>query len=59
MDHIGFEVDNLEAFCQQLEAKGVTLDRPYTRIDELGIAIAFLTDPDGTYIELTEGLDNY
>ena len=59
LDHIGFEVDNLEAFCQALEAKGVTFDRPYTRIDALNIAIAFLTDPDGTYIELTEGLDNY
>ena len=59
LDHIGFEVDNLEAFCKQLEAKGITFDRPYTRIDELDIAIAFLTDPDGTYIELTEGLDNY
>ena len=59
LDHIGFEVDNLEAFCQALEAKGVTFDRPYTRIDALNIAVAFLTDPDGTYIELTEGLDNY
>jgi len=56
LDHIGFEVDNLEAFCRQLEEKGVTFDRPYTRIDDLGIAIAFFTDPDGTYIELTEGL---
>ena len=59
LDHIGFEVDNLEAFCERLAAKGVTFDRPYTRIEELGIAIAFFTDPDGTYIELTEGLDNY
>ena len=59
LDHIGFEVDGLEAFCKKLEAKGVTFDRPYRRIDELRIAITFLTDPDGTYIELTEGLDNY
>ncbi len=29
----------------------------YTEIESLGIAIAFLTDPFGTYIELTEGLD--
>ena len=59
LDHIGFEVDGLEAFCKRLEAKGVTFDRPYRQIDGLGVAIAFLTDPDGTYIELTEGLDNY
>jgi catechol 2,3-dioxygenase-like lactoylglutathione lyase family enzyme len=56
MDHIGFEVRNLEAFCKQLEASGITLDRPYTKVPALGIAIAFLTDPWGTYIELTEGL---
>ena len=58
-DHIGFEVEGLEAFCERLEAQGITLDRPYTRIDELNIAIAFLTDPWGINIELTEGLDNY
>ena len=56
LDHIGFEVRNLEAFCKQLEASGITLDRPYTKVPALGIAIAFLTDPWGTYIELTEGL---
>lgn len=59
LDHIGFEVNDLEAFCKTLEARGVTFDRPYTRIEELNLAIAFFTDPDGTYIELTEGLDNY
>ena len=58
-DHIGLEVEGLEAFCKQLEAQGITLDRPYTRLDELDIAIAFLTDPWGITIELTEGLDNY
>lgn len=56
LDHIGFEVKNLEAFCQQLEAGGLKLDRGYTKVPALGIAIAFLTDPWGSYIELTEGL---
>lgn len=59
LDHIGFEVDNLEAFCRELEAKGVTFDRPYGRVDALNISIAFFTDPFGTYIELTEGLDGF
>lgn len=58
LDHIGFEIDNLQAFCRELEAKGVVLDRGYREIPSLGIAVAFLTDPWGTYIELTEGLDN-
>ena len=57
VDHIGFEVKNLEAFTKQLQAGGVKLDRPYTKVEALGIAIAFVTDPWGTYIELTEGLD--
>ena len=58
IDHIGFEVKNLEAFCKQLEAQGVKFDRGYTFIPQIGFAIAFLTDPFGTYIELTEGMDN-
>jgi catechol 2,3-dioxygenase-like lactoylglutathione lyase family enzyme len=57
LDHIGFEVDNLEAFCKRLESMGIKLDRPFTKVDALNISIAFITDPWGTYIELTEGLD--
>ncbi len=55
MDHIGFEVKNLEAFCRQLQAKGIKLDVSYRKED--GVGTAYLTDPAGTYIELTEGLD--
>ena len=55
LDHIGFEVANLEAFCKELEAKGITFDRPYGKLAS-GFGLAFLTDPWGTYIELTEGL---
>jgi catechol 2,3-dioxygenase-like lactoylglutathione lyase family enzyme len=58
IDHIGFEVKNLEAFCKQLEAQGIKFDRPYGFIPQIGFAIAFLTDPFGTYIELTEGMDS-
>jgi catechol 2,3-dioxygenase-like lactoylglutathione lyase family enzyme len=58
LDHIGFEVKGLEAFCKQLEAQGIKFDRPYGFIPQIGFAIAFLTDPFGTYIELTEGMDN-
>ena len=48
---------DLEAFCKTLEAAGVTFDRPYAKLPALGIAVAFFTDPFGTYVELTEGLD--
>jgi len=57
LDHVGFEVRNLEAFTKKLEADGVKLAVPYRQVPALGIAIAFFTDPWGTYIELTEGLD--
>jgi catechol 2,3-dioxygenase-like lactoylglutathione lyase family enzyme len=57
LDHIGFEVRNLEEFAKKLEAGGVRFDVPYRKVPALGIAIAFFTDPWGTYIELTEGLD--
>ena len=57
LDHIGFEVKNLAEFCKRLEAKGVKFDVPYRAVPQLGISLAFLTDPWGTYIELTEGLD--
>jgi catechol 2,3-dioxygenase-like lactoylglutathione lyase family enzyme len=56
LDHIGFEVKNLEEFCRKLEAAGQKFDRPYGRLPNSTTAIAFLTDPWGTYIELTENL---
>jgi len=57
IDHIGFEVKGLEAFTKKLEAQGIKLASPYRQVPALGISIAFITDPWGTYIELTEGLD--
>ncbi len=56
LDHIGFEVHDLEAFSKKLEASGVKLDTPYRKMPQLGLALVFLTDPWGTRIELTEGL---
>ena len=58
LDHIGFEVKDLERFCKKLEAAGVKLDRPYSKT-AAGLGLAFLTDPWGTTIELNEGLDRY
>lgn len=57
VDHIGFEVKNLEAFTKNLEAQGIRLAAAYRHVPALGVAVAFFTDPWGTYIELTEGLD--
>jgi catechol 2,3-dioxygenase-like lactoylglutathione lyase family enzyme len=57
VDHLGFEVRGLEAFVKKLQAQGVEFDVPYTNIAELGVALAYLYDPFGTYLELTEGLN--
>ena len=57
LDHIGFEIDNLEAFCKRLEAEGIPLSVSYRQVPQSDIWIAFVTDPWGTSIELSEGLD--
>lgn len=59
VDHIGFEVDDLEAFTRRLGERGIEFDVTYRVIDSIELAIAFFTDPSGVYIELTEGLDRY
>jgi catechol 2,3-dioxygenase-like lactoylglutathione lyase family enzyme len=56
LDHIGFEVKGLEAFCKKLAADGVTFETPFRDVPGIGLKIAFLVDPAGTRIELTEGL---
>jgi catechol 2,3-dioxygenase-like lactoylglutathione lyase family enzyme len=56
LDHIGFEVRNLESFCKQLSADGVQFESAYRDAPAIGLKIAFLVDPEGTRIELTEGL---
>ena len=57
VDHIGFEVKDLQAFCNQLEAKGIKLTMPYRKVPEMNnIGMASLVDPWGTVLELTEGL---
>jgi len=56
VDHVGFEVRNLRAFCAELEAKGIELEAPLRRDEVLGLDVATIVDPWGTVIELTEGL---
>lgn len=56
IDHIGFEVKNLDDFAKKLEASGTRLEAPPRVIPNSNIKVAFLTDPWGTYIELTENL---
>ena len=56
LDHIGFEVKDLDAFVAKLQAQGIKLDVAPRMVPNSNLKIAFLTDPWGTYIELTQGL---
>ena len=56
IDHVGFDVQNIDAFVRHLETAGVALEGPVRTVPGTTVKIAFLTDPWGTRIELTEGL---
>jgi catechol 2,3-dioxygenase-like lactoylglutathione lyase family enzyme len=56
IDHIGFDVIDLEALVTALDARGIKIDAPIRQVPNSNVKVAFLTDPWGTYIELTEGL---
>src|SRR5262249_41444985 len=48
LDHIGFEVRDLESFAKELQEMGIKLDRPYmqAKFQDLGaIGVVFMTDP--------------
>jgi len=49
-------VADLDAFVASLAAKGIAIEAPVRTVPNTRVKIAFLTDPFGTYIELTEGL---
>ena len=58
LDHWGFEIQHLEQFVKNLEAAGIAIDRPYRvrRPGEARTALAYVVDPWGTAIEMTEYL---
>jgi hypothetical protein len=56
LDRLGFEVKNLEQIVQKLQNSGAKLDGPIRKASGMALAVAVLTDPWGTYIELSEGL---
>lgn len=59
LDHIGFEVKDLQAAFGKAVSEGAKEDMKPTPRPDLGLKIAFLVDPWGTRIELTEGLAAY
>jgi catechol 2,3-dioxygenase-like lactoylglutathione lyase family enzyme len=56
VDHVGFETRDINGLVKKLEAEGIHFDTPVRQIPGTKIQSAFLTDPWGTYIEVTQGL---
>lgn len=57
VDHMGFEVKNIEAFVAKLQAAGIKTDAAIRNsTNAAGIRLVYVTDPWGTEIEITEGL---
>ena len=58
VDHIGFEIKNLDQFVKKLQADGIQPEAPGIRgsANASKLKLAYIFDPWGTYIELTEGL---
>jgi len=56
-DRIGLEIKNLEDFCKKLDGAGIKLDgKGYNKAKNMDLAVCLITDPFGTYIEMSEGL---
>jgi catechol 2,3-dioxygenase-like lactoylglutathione lyase family enzyme len=57
VDHIGFEVRNIDQFVKKLEAAGIPIETQVrASANAPSLRIAYILDPWGTYIELTQGL---
>ena len=57
LDHIGFEVKNLPEFLKRMEAEGVNITQGLTPSNFVtNMRVAFITDPWGTKMEITEGI---
>jgi catechol 2,3-dioxygenase-like lactoylglutathione lyase family enzyme len=57
LDHIGFEVKNLPEFLKRMEAEGVNITQGLTPSNFVStMRVAFIADPWGTKMEITEGI---
>jgi catechol 2,3-dioxygenase-like lactoylglutathione lyase family enzyme len=54
LDHIGFDVKDLQAFATKIQAEGTKLDEPVRKVAASGTLLTYITDPWGTRIELVQ-----
>ena len=53
LDHIGFDVTDIDVAAKRFEANGIKLDRPVESLPN-GVKLLFIHDPWGTYIEVNQ-----
>jgi catechol 2,3-dioxygenase-like lactoylglutathione lyase family enzyme len=56
LDHLGFAVDDIPATIARLVGMGAKVRIP--AFEEQGVRLAFLSDPDGVWIELFQRLES-
>ena len=54
LDHIGFDIKDLQSFVKKIQAEGIKLDEPVRKNEATGVALTYITDPWGTRIELVQ-----
>lgn len=59
IDHIGFEIENWDAFIETLEADDIEFEFGPVYVESLDIRVAFFSDPAGALVEISHGLDNF
>jgi catechol 2,3-dioxygenase-like lactoylglutathione lyase family enzyme len=59
IDHIGFEVQEWDAFVGTLQEAGIHFEFGPVYIESLNLWVAFFNDPTGVLVEITHGLDQF
>ncbi|NNF27156.1 MAG: VOC family protein [Gemmatimonadetes bacterium] len=59
IDHIGFEVEDIDAFAGTLKERGVEFEVEPFYVESLDIWVAFFFDPAGTRVEISQGLNTF
>ena len=59
VDHIGFEVEDIEAFAATLRSRGVSFQIEPFYVESIDTWVGFFVDPAGARVEISEGLDRF
>ena len=55
LDRLGFEVRDLAAVVEKLKGSGAQMNGNIAKAENMDLPVSILTDPWGTYIELSQG----